>query len=193
MIVPYEDERAGLAAIRAIAKAEVVEEFGAQLAERHNGVLPDLPPFQPNVLGKPRRHILAIDGSSIYEAIPGALPCTEAGLVSLGVVVIDTGKLFGLDRLPESGAMNPRELRATEAGETLGTMLPGRNAAKQDGTDPRTWFRQIINREFGNAKLGDESFAETLYSLLGDDRKIKGPNINCDADGIPIPSFQGSQ
>ena len=185
--MPYEDERAGLAAIRAIAKAEVVEEFGSQLADRHGGSLPDLPPFQPNIAGKSRRHILAIDGSNIYEAIPGALPCTEAGLVSLGVVVIDTGKLYGLDRLPESGAMNPRELRATEAGETLGTMLPGRNAAKQDGTDPRTWFRQIINREFENAKLGDESFAETLYSLLGADREVRCPNPDCNTDGIGIP------
>ena len=134
----YEDERAGLAAIRAIAQSGVVNEFRNLMAERHDGTLPESPSFQPCSSGKARTHVLAIDGSNIYEPIPGALPCTEAGLVSLGVVIIDTKKLRALKRLPNSGAADPRELKSTEKGDTLGTMLPGRNAAKQDGTGPRT-------------------------------------------------------
>ena len=107
--------------------------------------------------------------------------------MSLGVVVIDTCKLFGLQQLPESGAVDPRKLLATEEGKVLGTMLPGRNAAKKDNTDPRTWFRQIINKEFENAKLGDETFADTLYGLLGKSRTIRCPSNSCGMDSIRLP------
>lgn len=186
--MPYEDERAGLAAIRAIAQSGIVDGFRDLLVDRHAGTLPDLPPFEPCLIGKPRTHILAIDGSNIYEPIPGALPCTEAGLVSLGVVIIDTEKLRTLRRLPESGAADPRELQTTEKGETLGTMLPGRNAGKQDGTSPRTWFRQIINSELENANLGGESFAETLHALLQDNRRINNcPYPDCSGRNIQLP------
>lgn len=178
--MPYEDERAGLAAIRAIAQSGVVDEFRSGMAERHDGRLPELPPFRPCSAGNARTHILAIDGSNVYERIPGALPCTEAGLVSLGVVIIDTVKLQSLERLPRSGAFNPRELMGTERGETLGTMLPGQNAAKEDGTGPRTWFREIINREIESANLGGESFAETLHALLSESREVNCPDPDCE-------------
>lgn len=178
--MPYDDERAGLSAIRAIAESGIVDEFRSQLVDRHSGEPIELPPFEQCAKGNIRSHVLAIDGSSIYESIPGALPCTEAGLVSLGVVVINTDKLRTLKRLPESGSVDPRELRSTETGESLGTMLPGRNAAKQDGTGPRTWFREIINQELESANLGGESFAETLHTLLKDNREIRCPNMDCE-------------
>ena len=185
--MPYEDERAGLAAIRAIAQSGIVDEFRNEIAERHGGPLQDLPAFEPCSEGKPRTHILAIDSSNVYEPIPGSLPCTEAGLVSLGVVIIDMEKLGTLKRLPESGATDPRELQATEKGETLGTMLPGRNAARKDGASPRTWFRQIINSEIENANLGGESFAETLQSLLTENRLIRCPDPDCSERRVHLP------
>ena len=185
--MPYENERAGLAAIKAIAANGIVDEFRAQLVGRHNRVLPELPPFEPCPEGKPRTRVFAIDGSNVYEPIPGALPYTEAGLVSLGVVTIDTEKLRSLQRLPESGAVNPRELQATEKGEIRGTMLPGRNTAKQDGTSPRTWFRKTINKELENMHLGGESFADTLFALLKKDRNIKCPDPDCSGQGIRLP------
>ena len=190
--MPYEDERAGLSAIRAIAESGIVDEFRSQLVDRHSGELLVLPSFEPCLNGDLRSHVLAIDGSSIYESIPGALPCTEAGLVSLGVVVINTDKLRTLERLPESGSVDPRELRSTERGESLGTMLPGRNAAKQDGTNPRTWFREIINQELEDANLGGESFAETLHTLLKDNREIGCPNMDCENRvQLPEPNETG--
>ena len=191
--MPYEDERAGLVAIRSIAQSGIVDEFRNLLVDRHSGLLPDLPPFEPCLEGKPRTHILAIDGSNVYEPIPGALPCTEAGLVSLGVVIIDIEKLQTLRRLSESGAADPRELQTTEKGETLGTMLPGRNAGKQDGTSPRVWFREIINSELENANLGGESFAETLHALLKEDRQIRCPDPDCGERSIQIPNPGESQ
>ena len=186
--MPYEDERAGLSAIREIAGSGIVDDFRDRLTDRHDGSLLELPPFEHCSEGKPRTHVLAIDGSNVYESIPGALPCTEAGLVSLGVVIIDTEKLRTLPRLPESGAVNPRELHSTEKGDTLGTILPGRNAAKQDGTSPRAWFRQIINGELEKATLGGESFAETLHVLLSEEREISScPNPNCSEKNLQIP------
>ena len=187
--MPYEDERAGLAAIRAIAESGVVESFRQELQERHSGQPLPLPPFQPCPAGISRTHILAIDGSDIYEPIPGALPSTEAGLVSLGMVVMDLKKLERLTRLPESGAVNPRYLRETEKGESLGMMLPGMNAGKKDGTDPRTWFRQIFNNELEKASVGGETFAETLHHLLGSDHKIDHcPNPDCSEENLRLPT-----
>ena len=177
--MPYADERAGLSSILAIAESGVVDEFRGKLVPRHDGTPLPLPEFSNTANGVARRFVVAIDGSNIYEPIPGALPCTEAGLVSLGVVVIDTKKLFDLTRLPISRTVNPRELRRTEKGQVLGTMLPGRNAARHDGIGPRHWFREVIDKEFREAKFGDESFADSLAALLGDDREIKCPAENC--------------
>ena len=186
--MPYENERAGLEAIRAIASSGVVDEFGQLLDPGRKGEVLPLPLFFPCPEGKPRSYVLAIDGSNVYKPIPGRLPCTEAGLVSLGVVVIDVEKLQTLPRLPSSGAADPRGLKATEKGEVLGTILPGRNASRRDGMEPRVWFREKINHELEEADLGDESFADTLHALLGQNREIKCPNPGCNQQKITPPA-----
>lgn len=183
--MPYEDERAGLAAIRALTEEGIVEEFRESLAERHPGEILELPPFEPFPVGNARTRVLAIDGSNIYEPIPGALPATEAGLVSLGVVVIDTLRLATLERSPDSGAVNPRHLKESEHGKTLATMVPGQNAAKRDGTSPQVWFREIVNHEINKANLGGETFAETLHALLPE-RDARCPNRDC-AERVKLP------
>ena len=186
--MPYEDERAGLAAIRAMADRGIVEQFHEQLAEPTGGPLPDLPPFVPyGDAGRARDRVLAIDGSFIYQPIPGSLPNTEAGLVSLGMVIIDTEKLRRLERLPQSNSVNPRSLKATEEPTTLGTLLPGKNARKKDGTEPRMWFRELINSELEEANFGGESLAETLDALLRDERTITCPNPTC-SEQVEVPS-----
>lgn len=184
--MPYLDERAGLASILAIAKSGVVDEFRDRLVERHGGTPLPLPAFTAIPSGHARRHVVAIDGSNIYKPIPGALPCTEAGLVSLGVVIIDTVKLSTLPRLPRSHAVSPRELKDTEKGQVLGTMLPGQNAARRDGASPRQWFRELIDRELRNAQFGDENLSETLEALLGDKREIKCPAVDCTQRQIAV-------
>lgn len=186
--MPYADEKAGLEAITRIAGSGIVDSFRKELEVRDGDELPPLPPFTPCPSGRARDHILAIDGSNVYSPIPGALPCTEAGLVSLGVVIIDLASLRKLPSLPESGASNPRELKATEKGETLGAILPGRNAGKQDKTSPKKWFREVINRELENANLGGENFADTLYALLsGEEKTIKCPDCSMENITLPIP------
>ncbi len=190
--MPYQDERAGLDAIRAITESGVVESFRTEMAERHTGQPLPLPRFEPCPAGKYRSYVVAIDGSNIYAPIPGALPCTEAGLVSLGMVVIDVRKLESLPHLPASGAADPGELRRTEKSVSLGMMLPGQNAAKKDGTMPRTWFREILNNELEQAQLGGESFADTLYHLLGDGRTVRCPNDECNEQNVGIPTPRSS-
>ena len=184
--MPYLDERAGLAAILAIAESGVVDDFRNRLFERHDGTPLLLPSFSDIPDGRARRHVVAIDGSNIYEPIPGTLPCTEAGLVSLGVVVIDTVKLSSLPRLPMSHSVNPRELKGTEKGEALGTMLPGRNAARRDGASPRQWFRETIDKELRDTRFGDESLAKTLEVLLGGNREIRCPAVDCQQRQIVV-------
>ena len=187
--MPYENERAGLKAIQALAKAGVVDKFREQLISREDGPLPELPPFETCPQGTPRAHVLAIDGSNVYEPIPGFLPSTEAGLVSLGVVIIDIERFRSLERLPECGSVNPRQLQDTEKGETSGIMLPGRNAERKDGTNPKRWFREIIAKEMEKMSFGDESFSETLDSLLSENRTVRCPNSDDDvcSENSPLP------
>ena len=184
--MPYPDELAGLAAIQSIAQSGVVDEFRDNLVERHGNSPLSLPAFTDTPNGRARRHVVAIDGSNVYESIPGALPCTEAGLVSLGVVLIDTVRLASLTRLPLSHSVNPRDLIATEKGQVLGAMLPGRNAARKDGVNPRQWFREVIHKQLEEAKFGDESLVETLKALLGNKREIKCPSEKCDQKQIIV-------
>ena len=186
--MPYADERAGLAAIQAIADSTEFAEFRARLQPpSQNAVLP-LPSFRPSPSGNSRTHLVAIDGSQVYDHFPGRLPDTQAGVVSLGVVVIKLAKLSSLDKLPVTGAVNPRELRETEEGRSLGVLLPGTNAKTIDGLGPREWFRLAFNDTLHKVSLGGETFAESLYHVLGADHKIRRcPNLECDSTQLPMP------
>ena len=195
--MPYPNETAGLFAIRSMAESGVVDEFrNAMMSRKADKPLP-LPKFVPCPSGRVRGNVLAIDGSSIYEDIPGSLPCTQAGLVSLGVVVMNINELSRLERLPESGAVNPRELRRTEVAESLGVVLPGQNAARNDGMNPRTWFRHIINDKLENSRISEtgESFADTLHYLFsasGSGHTENCPNPDCRSQvEIPKPNERG--
>ena len=191
--MPYEDERAGLAALQAFADRGIIDAFRGDLAAPDGGPMPEMPPFEPYMdEGRSRDRVLAIDGSFVYDRIPGSLPSTEAGVISLGMVIIDLQKLRALDRLPQSGAVSPRSLKATERPETFGTALPGKNARKIDGTEPRMWFRQLINTELANANFGGESLAETLDALLRDQRTVQCPAPQCSEQvQVPGPGDEG--
>ena len=188
--MPYEDERAGLSALREIADSGIVDDFREAMQElRREEPLP-LPDFRPCPPGSSRAKALAIDGSHLYKPIPGALPVTEAGLVSLSLVVIDLQKIRSLERLPESRAADPRDLRETEKGISLGMMLPGRNCAHRDGSAPRDWFRRMFNGELERASFRGETYAETLYHLLQHGKRPsvrECPNLDCDKSDLPIP------
>ena len=193
--MPYPNEYAGLEAIRQIADSGVVDEFRDAMVPRKPDEPLPLPEFLPCPSdGRVRGHVLAIDGSVVTKDIPGALPCTEAGLVSLGVVVMNLNDLNRLERLPQSGSVNPRLLRETENANSLGVMLPGQNAARNDGMDPKTWFRHIINDKLENSRIPEEgeSFAETLYYLFrlrgsGEERIVRCPNSDCNNPEVVLP------
>ena len=162
--MPYADERAGLAAIQAIADSTEFEEFRARLQPPSRDTVLPLPPFRPSPSGNSRTHLVAIDGSQVYDHFPG--------------------------RLPDSGAVNPRELRETEDGHSLGALLPGTNARTIDGLGPREWFRLSFNDKLNKVSLGGETFAESLYHILGADHKIRRcPNHpGCDGTQLPMPN-----
>ena len=187
--MPYPDERAGLSAIQAIVDGEDFEEFQNRLDPPTTEAVLPLPAFRPCPDGTPRINLVAIDGSRVYDQFPGRLPDTQVGAVSLGVVVMNLRKLATLPRLPESGSVDPRELRKTETGNSLGAMLPGTNARTNDGVGPREWFRQVLNNTLKNASLGGETFADSLYHLLGSSHDIGNcPNPDCDAIHLPMPA-----
>ena len=193
--MPYADERAGLAAIQAIADSAELAEFRRRLLPpSQDAVLPLPPSFRPSPSGNSRTHLVAIDGSQVYDHFPGRLPDTQAGLVSLGVVVINLSKLSSLDKLPDSGAVNPRELRETEDGRSLGALLPGTNAGTVDGLGPREWFRLSFNDTLNKVSLGGETFAESLYHVLGANHKIRRcPDPDCDVTQLPMPAPENQE
>lgn len=188
--MPYPDERAGLSGIHAIVGGEDFEDFQNRLDPPKPETVLSLPTFRPCPNGAPRTNLVAIDGSRIYEPFPGRLPDTHVGAVSLGVVIIDLHTLETLPKLPASGSVDPRELRKTEKGSSLGAMLPGTNARTNDGVEPREWFRQIFNNTLQKASLsGTETFVDTLYHLLGTAHKVGDcPNVDCDATQLPLPA-----
>lgn len=192
--MPYADERAGLAAIQTIADSAEFAEFRARLQPPSQDAVLPLPSFRPSPAGNPRTHLVAIDGSQIYDHFPGRLPDTHAGVVSLGVVVIKLSKLSALHKLPVSGAVNPRELRKTEDGRSLGVLLPGTNAKTIDGLGPREWFRLSFNDTLNKVSLGGETFAESLYHVLGAGHKIRQcPSPDCGHTQLPMPEPKTSE
>ena len=187
--MPYADERAGLAAIQAIADSDEFENFRARLQPPSQEAVLNLPNFRPSLAGRSRTHLVAIDGSQVYDHFPGRLPDTQAGVVSLGIVVMNLRKLASLQKLPQSHSVDPRELRETEDGRSLGALLPGSNAGTVDGLSPRDWFRQRFNDTLNNVSLGGETFAESLYHILGSDHQIRQcPNSECSARNLVMPS-----
>lgn len=182
--MPYPNERAGFSAVEDLERRRIVEAFGDTLEQGVNLPFKPLPPFEPFPEGRPRPVIVALDGSSIYHRIPARLPATEAGLLSIAIVRIDVHRLENLARLPESGAFDPVQLRATEDASTLQLALPGRNARSADGRMSRDWFRNVVQEVLESGHFGGETLADTLHALL--DRKrggrdIKCPNLVCDS------------
>ena len=188
--MPYPDERAGLSAVQAIVDGEAFEEFQNRLDPPCTQAVLPLPAFRPCPDGTPRTNLVAIDGSRVYAPFPGRLPDTQVGAVSLGVVIINLLELETLPRMPESGSVDPRKLRQTEKGNSLGTMLPGTNAKTNDGLGSREWFRETFQATLLRASLsGSETFADSLYHLLGSDRQVGNcPNEDCDGKQLPIPA-----
>lgn len=180
--MPYLNERAGFSAIEDLERRRIVEAFGDRLAQGVNLPSKPLPPFAPFPQGTPRPVVVALDGSSIYHRIPARLPATEAGLLSIGIVRIDVQRLGNLARLPESGAIDPVQLRDTEDASTLQLALPGRNAQSVDGKESRDWFRCVVQEALESGHFGGETLAETLHALLEkthDRRQIRCPNLAC--------------
>ena len=185
-MVPYENERAGLAAIRTISNSGIVDEFRSQLKTWPPGELLPLPPFHPLPDVPPRPYVLAIDGSNVYFRVDGRYPGTEIGLVALGIVWIKARQLLSLKRSPQSGAVDPRALRATEKGITLAVALPGRNAQRNDEASPERWFRQATNAHLNSAPFGGESLAQTLHAILPG-RTVRCPNTRCGEAAVELP------
>ena len=196
--MPYPNERAGFFAVGDLERRQIIEAFGDRLEQGSNlprDPLPSFEPFPQN--GSPRPVVVALDGSSIYHRIPARLPATEAGLVSISIVQINVDQLANLSQLPESGAIDPVQLRDTEDGSTLQLALPGRNARSVDGKVSRDWFRSSVQEVLETGHFGGETLAETLHALLENpntQRTIKCPNILCKSKpSTPTPGHMRSR
>lgn len=191
--MPYPNERAGFSALEDLERRRVIEAFGDRLERGVDVPREPLPPFGSFRYGEPRPVVVALDGSSIYHRIPARLPCTEAGLISVAIVRIDVEQLESLPRLPQSRATDPVSLRDTEQASTLQLALPGRNARSADGLTSREWFRTEVQANLENGHYGGENLATTLHALLGNPRRIRCPNLQCESRPLtPQPGHMRS-
>ena len=59
---------------------------------------------------------------------------------------------------------------------------------------PREWFRLSFNDTLNKVSLGGETFAESLYHVLGTDHKIRRcPDPDCDVTQLPMPAPENQE
>lgn len=123
--------------------------------------------------------VLAIDGSIVSEQIRNGFPGAEASLVQIALVHIDLTKLnehAGKRIIPPSAFSN------MDHANTLQCVLPGRNVVKNDGTEPRDFFRSEVYEALqGGISEEHETLLETYRALVANrDAEFVCPKLDCD-------------
>ena len=189
--MPYPDERAGLSAVQAIVGRRSIrgipEQAGSPWHSSSTATsgIPTLsrwqrlvPTWWQSTAPKYTNHF-----QEDYQT-------PKSGQVSLGVVIITSSTLRLYPSCRKVVLWNPRKLRETEKGNSLGAMLPGTNAKTNDGLGSREWFRETFQNTLMRASLsGSETFADSLYHLLGSRHPVGNcPNEDCNGKQLTMPA-----
>jgi hypothetical protein len=91
--MPFEGEYATGESLLSLQQSQAFREFKGRVRPRPSG-----PPVAPTILDVPRngwtpRRVVAVDGSTISEALDNGFPMAEATLMKVAVVSIDLSKL----------------------------------------------------------------------------------------------------
>lgn len=162
--MPLAREYASGESLLSLESSEAVRNFRAQIR--------DIPmaTAQPQFLDVPRngwipRRVIAVDGSTVTEALRNGFPVAEATLLKVSVVSIDLTKLSALkpEEIPP-----PRVFHEMEHATTFDAVLPGANVVRRDIADdtPMRFFRHKVHEAF-DARLDrtHETLLETLRAL----------------------------
>jgi hypothetical protein len=178
--MPFEGEYATGESLLSLQQSEAFREFKGLVRPRPPG-----PTVAPTILNAPRnnwmpRRVIAVDGSTVSEALDNGFPMAEATLMKVAVVSIDLSKLTvtAKDDIP-----SPRAFYDMESASTFDCVLPGANIIRPDleGDTPRRFFRQTAFDAFnGRLDTSHETLMETVRAVVG------GPHTPTRAPRCPI-------
>jgi len=178
--VPFEGEYATGESLLSLQQSEAFREFRGQVRPRPSG-----PPVAPKIIATARNNwvpqrVIAVDGSTLSEALDNGFPMAEATLMKVSVVSIDLRKLSTAyeDEIP-----SPRAFYEMESASTFDCVLPGANIVRPDISDdtPRRFFRQTAYDAFtGRLDSSHETLIETIRAIVG------GPHVPERPPGCPV-------
>lgn len=144
--MPFENERAGYAALRRITQSESVRrlqerfkvvkpgEATTTLGQPGIGVEGDIESNQPEL-------ILAIDGSNLAVEVETGYPGAEIGYITVAAVLILLEKLRSIAM---SEIIDPVEHRRTQKRSSIDTALPGRGVIIDQEMSPQASMRRTL-------------------------------------------------
>ena len=177
--MPFEGEYATGESLLSLQQSEAFREFKGSVRPRHPG-----PAIAPTVLNVPRnswtpRRVIAVDGSTVSEALDNGFPMAEATLMKVAVVSIDLSKLAVTGR---------DDIRARALSTTWRAPVPSiafypaqHRSSDVEGDTPQQFFRQTAFDAFsGRLDTGHETLMETVRAVVG------GPHTPTRAPRCPI-------
>jgi NurA domain len=178
--MPFQGEYATGESLLSLQQSRAFREFKGRVRPRPSG-----PPVAPTILDVPRngwtpRRVVAVDGSTISEALDNGFPMAEATLMKVAVVSIDLSKLA----IASQGDIpSPRVFYDMENASTFDCVLPGANIDRPDieGDTPLRFFRHSAFDAFSGRLDGKhETLIETVRAVVG------GPHEPARAPRCPV-------
>ncbi len=163
--MPYKGQRTTGEALISLQQSKIFEDFSGRIKPTEPSRGPQLSPAEIPRTEVPVDRVIAIDGSLITETLKNGFPGAEASLVQLALVYIDLRKLK--DR-GSGKIIPPKAFNEMDSAHTLQTVLPGRNIIREDGLQPRDFFRTTVFEALHGkiVQSGHETLLETYEALV---------------------------
>lgn len=178
--MPFDNEFATGESLLSYRDSEALRSFRARIVDRPVGRSP------PQVLDVQRdgwipRRVIAVDGSTVTEAVRNGFPVAEATLLKVSVVSIDLTKLRTLQ--PQT-IPSPRIFYEMERAETFDAVLPGANIVRRDvpNDSPRSFFRDTVFQTFdAHLDQSHETLLETVREIVRGRHSVE--RVACPIEG----------
>lgn len=178
--MPFMSEYATGESLLSLQNSEAVREFeGVVLTEPRQVEPPPLIDVKRNNW-RPRR-VVAVDGSTVTEAVRNGFPIAEASLMKVSVVSLDVRKIIDIE---PGDIPPPRVFLEMERAETFDKVLPGANIvrANRPNDTPKRFFRETAYEAFkAKIDLNGETLLETIRAI--EQGKHSHKSIGCPVDG----------
>lgn len=182
--MPFENERAGYAALRRLAQNEKVRKLQKRfkVMTPSNAVTTRRPPtaeVQGDAGTSRPDLILAIDGSNLAVEVKTGYPGAEIGYITVAAVLILLGKLRSISA---SDIIDPVEHRKTQKRSSIDTALPGRGVIIDQEASPEDSMRRTLFDEMSSYRVFEDSetLLETYETLMSAAPSHRGVQCPCE-------------